>query len=74
MPFDLPGLPPADLGAFDAEGVDLGHRLTLLALAAFSTVWITALGAAVGSFLNVVIYRLPQGMSLVRPKSRCPTC
>lgn len=32
------------------------------------------LGAAVGSFLNVVIYRLPLGLSLLHPPSRCPTC
>jgi leader peptidase (prepilin peptidase) / N-methyltransferase len=32
------------------------------------------LGAAVGSFLNVVAYRLPRGLSLVRPGSRCPSC
>ena len=32
------------------------------------------LGAAVGSFVNVVIHRLPQGESLVRPASRCPAC
>lgn len=32
------------------------------------------LGAIVGSFLNVVIYRLPRGESLVRPRSRCPSC
>lgn len=31
-------------------------------------------GAAVGSFLNVVIYRLPRGESLVRPRSRCLSC
>ena len=31
-------------------------------------------GAVVGSFLNVVIYRLPRGESLVRPGSRCPGC
>ncbi|MGH7193690.1 MAG: prepilin peptidase, partial [Candidatus Saccharimonadales bacterium] len=32
------------------------------------------LGAVVGSFLNVVVYRLPRGMSVVRPASRCPAC
>jgi leader peptidase (prepilin peptidase) / N-methyltransferase len=31
-------------------------------------------GAAVGSFLNVVAYRLPRGESLVKPRSRCPGC
>jgi leader peptidase (prepilin peptidase) / N-methyltransferase len=32
------------------------------------------LGAAVGSFLNVVAQRLPRGESLVKPRSRCPRC
>jgi leader peptidase (prepilin peptidase)/N-methyltransferase len=31
-------------------------------------------GAVVGSFLNVVIYRLPIGQSVVFPPSRCPGC
>src|SRR5689334_845713 len=31
-------------------------------------------GAIVGSFLNVVAYRLPRGESLLRPGSRCPEC
>lgn len=31
-------------------------------------------GLAVGSFLNVVVYRLPRRMSLARPPSRCPAC
>ncbi|WP_375480191.1 prepilin peptidase [uncultured Jatrophihabitans sp.] len=32
------------------------------------------LGLAVGSFLNVVIYRVPRNESLVRPSSHCPSC
>jgi leader peptidase (prepilin peptidase) / N-methyltransferase len=32
------------------------------------------LGLAIGSFLNVVIYRVPNGMSVVRPASACPGC
>ncbi len=32
------------------------------------------LGLAVGSFLNVVIYRVPRGESLVHPGSHCPHC
>lgn len=36
--------------------------------------WFMLIGGAIGSFLNVVIYRLPNGMSLVRPGSHCPKC
>ena len=32
------------------------------------------LGLCVGSFLNVCIYRLPRGGSLLHPRSRCPGC
>ena len=40
----------------------------LLAMAIF------ALGLAFGSFLNVCIYRMPQGISVVQPRSACPAC
>lgn len=43
------------------------QRVLFLALAA-------AFGAVVGSFLNVVIHRLPRGESIVSPGSRCPAC
>jgi leader peptidase (prepilin peptidase) / N-methyltransferase len=32
------------------------------------------LGLAIGSFLNVVIHRVPAGLSVVRPPSGCPAC
>jgi leader peptidase (prepilin peptidase)/N-methyltransferase len=37
-------------------------------------IFVIALGACVGSFLNVVIYRLPRGESIVFPGSHCPSC
>jgi leader peptidase (prepilin peptidase) / N-methyltransferase len=40
----------------------------------FVTAVAVALGLAFGSFLNVVIYRLPRGESLSHPGSRCPGC
>lgn len=39
-----------------------------------SYILIGILGLCVGSFLNVVIYRVPQGMSLAKPNSHCPKC
>ena len=38
------------------------------------TIIIVLFGLAWGSFLNVVIYRLPRGLSLIRPPSSCPQC
>lgn len=33
-----------------------------------------ALGAICGSFINVLVYRLPRGLNIVRPPSACPSC
>jgi len=41
---------------------------------AIHALFIFALGACVGSFINVVAIRLPMGMGLVQPPSRCPVC
>jgi len=40
----------------------------------FLYAWMFVIGSVIGSFLNVVIYRLPRGMSLLHPGSSCPQC
>ena len=43
-------------------------------MTAFAAVFLALVGLVVGSFLNVVIYRVPAGESVVSPRSRCPGC
>ena len=38
------------------------------------SLFVLVFGLLVGSFLNVVILRLPQGKSIVFPASHCPSC
>jgi leader peptidase (prepilin peptidase)/N-methyltransferase len=35
---------------------------------------VAALGACIGSFFNVVLWRLPRGESVAHPPSHCPAC
>ena len=50
---------------------DLGSSLQDLP---FLWLYPLLLGQVVGSYLNVVVHRLPLGLSTVRPASRCPGC
>jgi len=47
--------------------------MTILPLP-FVAVLATVLGLVVGSFLNVVVYRVPAGVSVASPASACPAC
>jgi len=66
------GLPGSWSGAkreLQPDCVDISFYVTLFAVLAFVT------GAAIGSFLNVGIYRLPRDISIKEPKrSFCPVC
>ncbi len=48
--------------------------LNLLIPPTFAYIFSGVLGAIIGSFLNVVIHRLPRDESIVFPNSRCPSC
>ncbi|MFK7777521.1 MAG: prepilin peptidase [Gimesia sp.] len=48
--------------------------MNLWVLELFTASWCFIMGSVIGSFLNVVIYRMPLGLNISKPKSRCPVC
>ena len=48
----------------------MDQKAIMIAFDAFSF----GLGATIASFLNVVIWRVPRGESIVSPPSHCPKC
>ena len=45
-----------------------------MVMVVFPTLILFVFGAVLGSFLNVVIYRVPRGLSIIYPPSHCPYC
>lgn len=70
----LAALTPRDDSHFQYARPHLEFLLWDRFIEAIVGVWFFFVGASVGSFLNVVVYRLPLGLSLVSQGSRCPFC
>ncbi|MGV3605252.1 MAG: prepilin peptidase [Planctomycetaceae bacterium] len=70
----MPG-PWAEFGDSLLLGKVVVSLQVLMALySTFLCLWLASIGGAIGSFLNVVVYRMPLGMQLASPGSRCPRC
>lgn len=54
--------------------LDYSSSINLWVLEVFTAAWCFVMGSVIGSFLNVVIYRMPLGLNISKPKSRCPVC
>jgi len=61
-------------GSIVLEDMSFAEAVLLRTTEVFTAVWFFVFGAAVGSFLNVVVYRTPRGDSLIRRASACPKC
>lgn len=66
-------LQPPSSGRILAD-MSLAEQVRLRSMEAMTALWFLAVGGTIGSFLNVVAYRLPRGESVVLRRSRCPAC
>ena len=55
------------IGAMSYELMILLPKLTTL-------LFVVATGACIGSLINVLVYRMPLGLDVVSPTSKCPSC
>jgi protein-glutamine gamma-glutamyltransferase len=66
----LSGVP----GVEDIPEMSVAERINEYTMQAMTALFFFAIGASIGSFLNVVVYRLPRGMRLWGRRSHCPLC
>ncbi len=58
----------------ELEEMTLAESIRIRAMQALTGLWFITLGGTIGSFLNVVAYRMPRGESVIFRPSRCPKC
>lgn len=69
------GMPVKFICICSDKGLNVGGTVsTDFYIDLVTALWLGFLGACIGSFLNVVAYRLPLGMSVVWKPSHCPKC
>jgi len=64
----------AEESKFALDRLTLFQNMLFKFSESMSGVWFFIIGACVGSFLNVVIYRVPAGLSVLAKASHCPGC
>lgn len=52
----------------------MNHEMVLAIGELIRVAFVFAFGACIGSLTNVLVYRLPLGLDVVTPTSRCPSC
>ena len=67
---------PQSIAALQRIDSDMSQTelMRIWSVDALAAAWFCALGGMIGSFLNVVAYRVPLGRSVVFGRSYCPTC
>lgn len=65
---------PADATPPLDDELTLGSTIGLRVMEGMTAMIFFAFGATIGSFLNVVVFRMPRGESVVMRPSRCPRC